>query len=112
MNNSCCAASTDVRPNSVLVTIGKIEIITHTKMRAPMPPPNTEPINGTIASTGSACAATRYGYIDRSSQRACAMSTAIEMPSTTLIANPISAVKVVHARPVIICWRTTESRND
>ena len=87
----------------MFVTIGKIEIITHTKMRAPMPPPNTELISGTIASTGSACAATRYGYIDRSIQRAWAITTASAMPSTMLIDSPITAANVVQAMPVRYC---------
>ncbi len=107
VNSSCIDVSTDVRPNSVLVTIGKIEIITHTKMRAPIPPPKTELISGTIASTGSAWAATRYGYIERSIHRAWAITTASAMPSTMLIDRPITAAKVVQAMPVMYCWRTT-----
>ena len=94
----------------MLVTIGKIEIITHTKMRAPIPPPKTELISGTMARTGRAWAATRYGYIDRSIHRAWAITTASAMPSTMLIDSPTTAANVVQAMPVMYCWRTTGSR--
>ena len=38
------AGSAEVSPNSVLVTIGKNEIMTHTKIAGSMPPPKTESI--------------------------------------------------------------------
>jgi hypothetical protein len=75
----------------VLVTIGKIEIITQTKMREPIPAPNTELISGTMASTGMACRATRYGYEERSIHRAWDISVAIVMPTRIEISRPTSA---------------------
>ena len=45
----------------MLVTIGKIEIITQTMTAGTCPPPNIEQIIGTIARIGIAWRATRYG---------------------------------------------------
>ena len=50
-------------------TIGNSEIITQTKIRDGMSKPKIEPMIGTRARIGIACMATRYGQIERSSQR-------------------------------------------
>ena len=54
---------------------------------------------GTTARIGIACRATRYGQIDRSTQRAWDMITASVMPSTIEITRPMIAANAVHFRP-------------
>ncbi len=76
-------------------TMGNIAISTHTKMRDGISNPKIEPMIGTRARIGIACMATRYGQIERSSQRACDMMIANDIPSTMAMARPISATLAV-----------------
>ena len=46
-----------------------------------------------------ACIATRYGQIERSSQRACDITIASAMPMTMAMTSPISDTRAVQYRP-------------
>ena len=78
VNRSCWLASAESRPNSVFDTIGKIEMITQTRIREPNPKPKMLPMSGTMARIGMAWAAIRYGQNERSTHVAWAITTAIE----------------------------------
>ena len=83
------------RPNSVFVIIGKIEIRTHTSTRLRKSKPHQNPISGTIARIGTVCSTTAHGNSERSTQRACAIATAVPMPSTQAITRPTAATFAV-----------------
>ena len=82
-------------PNSVFVIIGNSEISTHTSTRLRKSKPHQKPISGTIARIGTVCSTTAQGNSERSTQRACAIATAIAMPSNDAIASPTNATFAV-----------------
>ena len=110
VNRSCWLGSAESRPNSVLDTIGKIEMITHTRTREPNPKPKMLPMSGTMARIGMAWAAIRYGQNERSTQFAWAMRTARSIPRTIEMASPVSATPAVHHSACSMSPRTAASR--
>ena len=94
----------------MLLATGKMEIITQTKIRGCRPKGKIAAMTGTIASTGVACKATRYGYTARSAHFALAMMTARDIPTTMVMINPTPATSAVQARPLSSLERGPEVR--
>ena len=114
VNRSCWLASAESRPNSVLDTIGKIEMITHTRTREPMP--NAEDVadqrhdgedrDRLGGDRGRARSSARPTSPGPSGRRASCRAT-IEMASPTSADAAPSSTSAVSMSP-----RTSASRND
>ncbi len=111
VKRSCCAAVADCRPNRVLAMIGKTEMITQMTTWLEVEKPIFRPTIGAMATSGTVCRMTAYGYSVRSSQIVWLIRTATKVPMTKAIVRPLTATTVVRARPSRIGCSRSQSKN-